>query len=387
MQKLKIAFVSVARNPVPPKINTINGISTISAIIAEELQAKGHEVNFFCMKGSTVHTQRTETSLYSVTEFYGDQYYNALPDRVRTELQQPFNAELHLLLLENIAKNYYDIIQFHTYPTIFSLSFSRRITIPKVFTFHNQFSEPYNKILDIYAADKNNYFVSISLAQRKFISAIKYIGNIYHGIDTNFFNYNENDNNYIFYSGRFHPEKGLDMAISTAKKTNKKLIFTGQESSSGSAYYDKDIKPFIDNTLIINQKLDTQKELVKLYSEAKLFLLPIRYEESFGLVFAEAMSTGTPVIAFAKGSVPEIIKDGQTGFIVNPSDTDIRGDWIIKKTGIEGLCEAVERIYAMPADQYRQMRQDCRKHVEEKFTVERMVDEYEKVYQKIINST
>ncbi len=382
---MKIAFISVVRNPIPPKINTINGISSISAILAEGLQAKGHEVNFFCPKGSTVHTQRTESPFYSITEFYGYQYYKSLPERVRDELLQPFNTELHLLLLENLAKNSYDLVHFNTAPMVFSLAFSRRINIPKVFTFHNQFSEPYDKILDIYAKDNKNYFISISLAQRKLISTINYAGNIYHGIDTKFFHNNVKNDNYIFFCGRFHPEKGLDLAISVAKKLNKKLIFTGQESFSGSAYYNNLIKPSIDDTQIIEKKLNAREELVKLYSEAKLFLLPIQYEEPFGLVFIEAMATGTPVVAFARGSVPEVIKDGETGFIINPSDQDIRGNWIIKKTGIEGLYEAVERIYNMSSDQYLQMRQNCRKHVEENFTIERMVDEYEKVYQKITN--
>ena len=98
----------------------------------------------------------------------------------------------------------------------------------------------------------------------------------------------------------------------------------------------------------------------------------------------EAMATGTPVVAFARGSVPEIVKDSETGFIVNSSDSDIRGNWIVKKTGIAGLCEAVERMYAMPTEQYQQMRRNCRAHVEAHFTVEKMVDSYEQVYQKIL---
>ena len=78
-------------------------------------------------------------------------------------------------------------------------------------------------------------------------------------------------------------------------------------------------------------------------------------------------------------------KDGETGFIVNPSDDDIRGNWIVKKTGLDGLCEAVERMYAMPDDKYKEMRRACRAHVEKNFTVERMVDEYEKVYEQILS--
>ena len=96
------------------------------------------------------------------------------------------------------------------------------------------------------------------------------------------------------------------------------------------------------------------------------------------------MSCGTPVVTFAKGSIPEIIKDGETGFIINPSDDDIRGNWIIKKTGIEGLCEAVERIYSMPEDRYKEMRQACRVHVENNFTIEHMVDQYVEVYKEIL---
>jgi glycosyltransferase involved in cell wall biosynthesis len=82
--------------------------------------------------------------------------------------------------------------------------------------------------------------------------------------------------------------------------------------------------------------------------------------------------------------VPEVIKDGETGFLVNPSDEDIRGNWIVKKTGIEGLSEAVMRVYAMSENDYKQLRRNCRAHVEKNFTVEKMVDEYEKVYEKIL---
>jgi glycosyltransferase involved in cell wall biosynthesis len=99
----------------------------------------------------------------------------------------------------------------------------------------------------------------------------------------------------------------------------------------------------------------------------------------------EAMACGTPVVAYAKGSVPEVIADGVTGFIVNSGESDKRGDWIIKKTGIEGLSEAVERIYSMSGEDYKKMRFACRKYVEKNFSVEKMIEEYEKIYRKLLN--
>ena len=129
-----------------------------------------------------------------------------------------------------------------------------------------------------------------------------------------------------------------------------------------------------------------REEIVSLMQKAKAFLMTINWEEPFGLVMIEAMACGTPVVAFARGSVPEIVKDGETGFIINPSDDDVRGDWIIKKTGFEGLCEAVNKLYSLSQEEYKQMRLACRKRVEERFTIEKMVEEYEKVYQDVLNS-
>ena len=109
------------------------------------------------------------------------------------------------------------------------------------------------------------------------------------------------------------------------------------------------------------------------------------HEESFGLTLIEAMSCGTPVVAYAKGAIPEVIKDGITGFIINESEADIRGDWIIKKTGIEGLKEAIEKIYALPEKEYLAMRKACREHIEKNFTLEKMTQSYIEVYKKLID--
>ena len=138
--------------------------------------------------------------------------------------------------------------------------------------------------------------------------------------------------------------KGCDTVLQIAKKLKKKTIISGLIQNK--MFFENKIKPLIknlSNLVTFIEKL-TFVEKNKILSNPKLFLFPIQWEEPFGLVMIESMACGTPVVAFARGSVPEVIKDGETGFVVNPSDDDIRGNFIIKKTGLEGLCEAVERI-------------------------------------------
>jgi glycosyltransferase involved in cell wall biosynthesis len=207
---------------------------------------------------------------------------------------------------------------------------------------------------------------------------------VYNGVDIENFEFNESGGNNLLFIGRIIKKKGVEEAIKTSLLTNYPLNIVGSIRE-----YDKDnIASFlskINNKNIKIIKTAFRTEAIKYYSTSKITLAPILWEEPFGLITVESMAAGTPVVGYARGALPEIIKDGETGFIVNPSDDDIRGNFIIKKTGVEGLCEAVERIYSMPEDQYRKMRKACREHVEKNFTVERMVDDYEKVYEEILN--
>jgi len=179
----------------------------------------------------------------------------------------------------------------------------------------------------------------------------------------------------------------LEDAIEVAHRLRRKLVIgarVDKESESNFNYYKTQIEHKLQQTPVVNHGEMTSEKRNELIASSRCFIFPIKWEEPFGLVMIESMASGTPVIAYARGSTPEVIKDGETGFLVNSSEEDIRGDWIIKKTAIEGLCEAVEKIYAMPEEEYKAMRRNCRAHVEKNFTVERMVDEYETVYQQII---
>ncbi len=266
------------------------------------------------------------------------------------------------------------------------LPFAPFVRKPILVTIHGNLYKTYLKKFFVNFKEINNvFFVSMSQAQRKPFPELNYIQTIYNGINTARFWFDNQGGKNIVWAGRGLPDKGLEDAIKTINKTRSpgKVFILTQDK-----YLDWMNEVLKKKSSITEVELNLdQADLVKHLQLAKVFLSPVRWEEPFGMVMVEAMACGTPVVAYARGSVPEIIKDGETGFIINPSDDDVRGNWIIKKTGVAGLCEAVEKIYSMPEDQYRQMRRNCRAHVEKNFTVEQMVDEYEKVYRQILNNT
>ncbi|MBU2632110.1 glycosyltransferase [Patescibacteria group bacterium] len=143
------------------------------------------------------------------------------------------------------------------------------------------------------------------------------------------------------WAGRAVPEKGMDVVIEIANKLKKDVKLFARHKKEYRKWLNEDIQERIthikDNisiTLAVNKN---RLEIVRSYQRSKLFLFPIKWEEPFGLVMVESMACGTPVVVYARGSAIELVKDGETGFVVNPSDEDIRGDWIIKKTGVEGI--------------------------------------------------
>lgn len=270
------------------------------------------------------------------------------------------------------------------------LPFARFVKKPIIITLHGNINERFHSL---YFSLFNNlphvYFVPISNYQKKFLPSLNFTKTIYHGINTNKYKLNPNGGKYILWTGRAVPEKGLDILLLIAKKLKRPArVFPIIKEEYLEWLHEEIIKKRDLISLIVKVYIDfnvARANLITEYQNSKLFLFPLRWEEPFGLTLIESMACGTPVVAYARGSVSEIVKDGETGFIVNPSDSDIRGNWIIKKTGIDGLCEAVEKIYSMPEEEYKKMRFACRTHVENHFTVERMVDDYVKVYEEILS--
>jgi glycosyltransferase involved in cell wall biosynthesis len=249
--------------------------------------------------------------------------------------------------------NEFDII--HNSFDFLPLTYSRLIKTPMVTTIHG-FSSP--KILPVYKKyNKSTYYVSISNADRS--EELDYIRTVYHGIDINNFTLNKSSGNYLLYFGRIHPDKGTREAIQVAKMAKKKLVIAG--IIQDKQYFDNYVQPYLNEDISYIGSVGPE-ERNKVLGNAYALLHPINFNEPFGLSIVEAMACGTPVIAFNRGSMPEIIQNGINGFIVSSMD------------------EMVDRI----KDIMNISREGCRKTVESRFTQERMVKEYIEVYKEIL---
>jgi len=237
------------------------------------------------------------------------------------------------------------------------LSYSRLIKTPMLTTIHG-FSSP--KIIPVYKKyNDNNYYVSISNSDRS--PELRYAATVYNGLNTGEFTFQSQAKEYLLFFGRIHPEKGTYEAIQIAKKSGRKLIISGLIQDQG--YFDSKVKPFLNKEDIIYVGNSGPRERDKLLGEAYALLHPISFKEPFGLSVAESMLCGTPVVAFNLGSMPELISNGKTGFVIDTIDEAV---------------EAVSNIKSIN-------RKNCRKWAFSKFSREKMIDSYLKVYNRILN--
>ncbi len=304
------------------------------------------------------------------------------------QLPVPFEIDLNLSLLDALKARAYDVVHFHTSPVFLSQPFAKRTNLPNVFTLHGVTTELERRLNKTFDSE-NNHYVSISDYQRGNYPGLTFVKTILHGLDPGRYPFEPVGNENLVSVGRIKRIKGTVEAVQVANAENKKLTLAGDIRSSDAGYFYDEIQPLINQSMgnVTYLGMVDYDKVVKVYSDAKAFIFPLQWEEPFGLVLIESMATGTPVIAFARGSIPEVVEDGVTGFIVNPSDSDIRGDWIIKKTGVEGMREAVRKVYAMPEKDYRSMRSKTRQHFEKHFTIERMAEDYESVYEEVVKSS
>lgn len=296
-------------------------------------------------------------------------------------IKRDFENELTTRAYEDAQAGKIDIV--HSYHDFSAHYFDTLTHMPTVYTLHNPLPQSKDTIeYERFKLFQNHNYVSISNNQRRSVLNLHFVATVYHGIAVTDFAFAQKPEERVIYLGRLLEDKGADIAITVARQAGLPLhIATSLDGSNRSGeYFDEKIKPFVDEEHVVMEGFMEHAALGEFIGAGKAFVFPLQWEEPFGLVMVESMACGTPVVVYNRGSAAEIVKDGVTGFIVDPDDTDRpgKGSWIIKKQGIDGLVEAVRRIGEID-------RAACRKHVEENFTIEKMVSGYEDVYKKILN--
>jgi glycosyltransferase involved in cell wall biosynthesis len=342
---MRIAQLAPLWERVPPPL--YGGTELVVSLLTEELVRQGHDVTLFAT-GDSVTTAKLISvyprPLYRDNIPWTNTTYNLLNIAHCTEMADKF-----------------DII--HSHLGYLSLYFSRLLSIPMVHTWHGSFDKK-DKIRrtlpPVLQYFDQEPIVSISDSQR-ILPINNYISTVYNGIDINSFEYNAKAGTPLVWLGRVCDEKGTWEATQVAKQLGIPLILAGKVDYVNQKYFEEKIKPELGSLITFIGEVNHQQK-VDLLKNAIALLNPIKWQEPFGLVMPEAMACGTPVIAFNRGSVPEIIVDGKTGYIVNT---------------VEEMVSAVKKIHQI-------RREDCRHHVEDNFTVQRMVAGYLSVYERLL---
>jgi len=341
---MKIAQVVPIWVRTPPE--RYGGSEMICSLLAEALVELGHDVTLFATKDAV-----TKAKL----EYLFDKTIG-----IASKDETPTYA--HFSYAFSRWKEF-DII--HSHGGIFGMQFAPFVNVPVVATMHNVYVPPGTPSFE-YFKDKVNY-VAISKSQTKLLKGLNIADVVYNAIAIQDYKLETKKDDYLFWIGNCVPDKGPDTAIKVAKDLGMKLIMAGKIDKNIKKtvqFYDEAIKPHIDGKQIIFHEELTREEKGKLFEKAKCFLFPIRWDEPFGMVMCEAMASGTPVVAFPGGAVPEVIKDKETGYVV--------------KTYEEFLA-SVKKVLDGKIDP-----KACRKHVEDNFSPLVMAKNYAKVYEKIL---
>lgn len=335
---MKIAILSPVAWRTPPL--HYGPWEQMASNVAEGLVNEGFDVTLFATSNS--HTKGALKSLYA--EGYEE-------DRTQDA------KVMECMHISNLMEQASDFDIIHNHFDFLPLTYTRLIKTPVITTIHGFSSE---KIIPVFERYNDiNHYVSISNADRS--ARLKYAATVYNGIDPQGFDFTEQPDDYLLFFGRMHPDKGPCDAIEIAKANKMRLIMAGiiQDES----YFHEKVQPSIDGEQIQYVGPAGPVERNTLLGKAKALLHPIHFEEPFGLSVAEAMLCGTPVIAYRRGSMPELIRDGETGFLAS------------------GLKDAVERV-----DQLSTIdRSKCREWALSQFSMQKMVKDYITVYKNILN--
>lgn len=364
-KQLKVATMVRGYLPVPRPSDIIYAPIDLAANIADGLAERGHKVDYYAPTGSTLErasviTQNLRPLVSDSTEF--QQLLGNSNELLNHAVPNLWDGYLAEEMFKRAQAGDYDVLHFH-HPEV-ALGLARRYkNVPVIYTLHDPVYSWYKEVFELYQTP-NQHFVSISNNQRRDAPDLNYAATVYNGVNTEDFSYSGEHEDYLLYTGRIVPEKGVKEAIQIAEATNHRLLIIGPVPQSSQGYFDQYIKPYLNDKILYLGFIERDK-ILPYYQKAKALLMPIQWEEPFGLTAVEAMSCGTPTIAIARGSMPEIIADGKTGFLV---------------ASVGEMIEAVHKVNKLD-------RRACREHVKSHFALKQMVDGYEAVYQQVAAAT
>ena len=338
---MKIAQVAPLIESVPPA--QYGGTERVVSYVTEELIAQGHEVTLFASGDSETAAELVSCSPEALR-------------RCRT-CQDPM--AWHILQLETVMRRAqeFDVIHFHNDYLHFPLS--TRMLTPHITTLHGRLDLPV--LPTLYEAFPDVPLISISDAQRAPLPAVNWRATIYHGLPKQCFHAGDDRPRHLTFLGRISPEKGIDRAIQIALDAEMPLVIAAKIDRVDQEYFDTLIAPLLDHPLITFIGEIGEAEKPELFRKTHALLFPIDWPEPFGLVMIEAMACGVPVVAFERGSVPEVIDHGKTGYVVN---------------NVKDAAAAVRAISAIK-------RSECREISSRRFSASRMAQEYVREYQRL----
>lgn len=339
---MRIAQVAPLYESVPPKL--YGGTERVVSYLTEELMHMGHDVVLYASGDS-----KTRARLRPVC-----------PRSLRLEPGSKDTLAHHILMLEQVRQDAheFDIIHYHIDYLHYPLS--RRMKTRHVTTLHGRLDLP--DLAPLYVEFRDMPVVSISDAQREPLPWAKWMTTVHHGLPGDLYRFRPRPDGYFAFLGRISPEKRVDFAIEIARRAGCQIKIAAKLDMVDRAYFDQSVRPLLDFPEVeyVGEIGEGEKE--EFLGGAKALLFPVDWPEPFGLVMIEALACGTPVIAFRRGSVEEVLSDGETGFICGT---------------VEEATRAVERVGSLN-------RVRCREVFEERFSASRMARDYIAVYEQLL---
>ena len=339
---MRIAQVAPLAETVPPP--GYGGTERVVHYLTEELVRQGHDVTLFASGDSQTSAELVPCS----------------PRSLRTDDSVVDPLAHWVVQLEAVAKHAtrFDILHWHV--DYFHFPMSRRLGVPNVTTLHGRLDIA--DLAGVYAEFPDMPVVSISDDQREPLPNANWVATVHHGMPPDDLVPHPGPGEYLAFLGRISPEKRADRAIEVARRAGMPLHIAAKVDDQDREYFEQEIEPLLgaEHVDFIGEIGPEEKN--EFLGRARALLFPIDWSEPFGLVMIESMASGTPVIAYRSGSVPEVIADGVSGFIVED---------------IDGAVEAVGRLDELD-------RAAVRADFERRFSVERMAHDYLDVYERVI---